>query len=123
MTMRLIRPIFSARLPLSLLLMLVALPASAQSEEEVRQLDQRCEAARQVALAPLRERMVRECERSRPRAADPRQECTVEMSTWGDNRVGPNGNVIRGMFYDLPECRQAQEAWQKWEANRPWHRQ
>ena len=112
---------------LLLALLALALPASAvaQGAEDVRglqALDARCEQARQQALAPLKEKLQKQCEQepARARSADPRQECATELSTYGNKHTTANGSVVQGLFYDLPECRQAQEAWAQWERNRPW---
>lgn len=103
------------------LAMLVILPsANAQTEDDLRSLDQKCEAARSAALAPIRQKLARECEQSRPRSSDPRQECELELSTYGNSRTGARGNVVPGLFYDLPECQAAQAAWSKWDKSRPW---
>ncbi|MDO9215977.1 MAG: hypothetical protein Q7U14_01820 [Lacisediminimonas sp.] len=99
---------------------LFATSALAISEEELRVLDQQCEQARSAALAPIREKLARECEQSRPNSPDPRKECETELSTYGNSRSGARGSVVRGMFYDLPECKQAQAAWEEWDKSRPW---
>ncbi len=95
-------------------------PAMAVTEAELRELDRRCEQARSAALAPIREKLARECEPTRPRAPDPREECKTELSTYGNSRTGAKGNVVPGLFYDLPECRAAQAAWSEWDRSRPW---
>lgn len=94
--------------------------AMAQSEADLRALDQRCEDARTKALTPIREKLARECIPTRPQSRDPKQECETEVSTYGNSRTGAHGNVVPGLFYDLPECREAQAAWQKWDQSRPW---
>lgn len=95
-------------------------PAIGMGEQELRELDRKCEEARTAALAPIRAKLARECEQSRPRSPDPRQECQVELSTYGNSRTGARGNVIPGLFYDLPECKAAQAAWAEWDKSRPW---
>ncbi len=99
---------------------LFATSALAINEEQLRVLDQQCEQARSAALAPIREKLARECEQSRPGSPDPRQECETELSTYGNSRSGAGGTVVRGLFYDLPECRRAQAAWEEWDKSRPW---
>ena len=94
--------------------------AIALSEEELRELDRKCEEARRAALAPIRAKLARECEQARPRSPDPREECEIELSTYGNSRTGAKGNVIPGLFYDLPECKAAQAAWEEWDKSRPW---
>lgn len=110
----------TALLVLSALLPLLPLPSLAQTEAELRLLDQRCEEARTRALKPIRERLARECIPTRPRSPDPKQECEIEVSTYGNSRTGARGNVVPGLFYDLPECQQAQAGWQRWDQSRPW---
>ena len=105
--------------------LLVALATSASAAfsltlEELRVLDRRCEEARAAALEPIRARLARECEQSRPQSSNPKEECAVELSTYGNNRTGARGNVIPGMFYDLPECKAAQAAWDERDRNPPW---
>jgi hypothetical protein len=43
----------------------------------------------------------------------PRDECTAELSTWG-NTQSVRGGSRTGMFYDLPECVAAFEARQRY---------
>ena len=102
------------------LLSLYSTAALAQSEADLRALDQRCEDARLRVLTPIREKLARECIPTRPRSPDPKQECETEVSTYGNSRTGAHGNVVPGLFYDLPECREAQAAWQRWDQSRPW---
>jgi hypothetical protein len=97
-----------------------ALATSDDGQEKLRLLDQKCEAARAAKLAPIRERMARNCEQERPYSANPKQECDLEMSTYGNTFTGARGAAIRGLYYDLPECRAADAAWKEWEASRPW---
>jgi hypothetical protein len=110
----------TALLALIALLSVLPLPSPAQTEPELRALDQRCEEARTRALKPIRERLARECIPTRPRSPDPKQECETEVSTYGNSRTGARGNVVPGLFYDLPECQQAQAGWQRWDQSRPW---
>jgi hypothetical protein len=79
---------------------------ASQTDEDLRrarqdELDQACEAARQVALAPRRQEIYEEC-----------------ISRYGKDEAvcrndanGYNGNRIGGapLFYDLPECEEAFE--------------
>jgi hypothetical protein len=77
---------------------------ASQPDEELRrarqvELDQACEAARQIALAPRRQEIYEEC-LSRP---DPGEAVCRNQAN------GYNGNRIRGapLYYDLPECAEA----------------
>lgn len=99
----------------SVLPALLASPAFALTEDDLRALDQKCEQARTAALTPIRETMTRECAQLRPW-----QECETELSTYGNSRTGGRGNVVPGLFYDLPECKAAQAAWEEWDRTRPW---
>ncbi len=94
--------------------------ASDLDEEKLRMMDQKCEEVRAAKLAPVRERMARECEQETRYLGNPRRDCALEMSTYGNTFSGARGAAIRGQYYDLPECVAAAEAWKKWEATRPW---
>lgn len=72
-----------------------------QAVDTVDALNARCEAARQKKLEPLREDKIRRCERS---AAQPTAGCRTFYSTYGNNSNHRNGSVVRGRFYNLPEC-------------------
>jgi len=82
----------------------------------LKALDQRCEQARAVKLAPMREQYVRDCLQDRRRS---RQDCQEEAKWYGESTSGPNRSFIRGMYYDLPECQEAARAWRAWEESRP----
>jgi hypothetical protein len=86
------------------MLLLGARAAASQSDEELRrarqaELDQACEAARQVALAPRREEIYEEC-LGRPGRDEPA--CRNEANGYNGNRIGG-----APLFYDLPECEEA----------------
>jgi hypothetical protein len=84
--------------------------------KRLKALDARCEQARQIQLAPIRERLIQECRTDRRRSL---QDCQADFSWYGESTIGPNRNVIRGLFYDLPECQQASQAWEAWEKSQP----
>lgn len=94
--------------------------ANAMDETQLRALDQKCEDARAARLAPVRERMARQCEQEKRYLGNQERDCKLEMSTYGDTFSGARGAAIRGQFYDLPECVAAAAAWKEWEASRPW---
>jgi hypothetical protein len=94
--------------------------ATDPDEEQLRQMDSRCEAARAAKLAPIREQIARKCEQERRYLGNQKRDCALEASTYGDTFSGARGAAIRGMYYDLPECVAASEGWKKWEASRPW---
>lgn len=83
-----------------------AFAAAPEAAEAYRVAQQKCEAARQQKLAPIRERKVAQCVRS----GKSRQHCATFYSTYGDNSNNANGSVVRGRFYDLPACRDAARA-------------
>lgn len=62
------------------------------------ELDRKCEDARQIALAPLKQKVFEEClEKGREESV-----CKSEADEYNGARAG------RGpMFYDLPECDEA----------------
>jgi hypothetical protein len=71
-----------------------------QREARQKQLDQRCEKARQKALTPLKEKFTRECI-DEGRDAD---YCQKRHADYG-KRTGKRPPL----FYDLPECVEAFE--------------
>ena len=87
--------------------------------ERLKVLDKRCEQARAAKLGPIRATLVKECVGDQRRSL---QDCQGEYSTHGESITGVRGNVIRGLFYDLPECKEAEQAWKAWEAKQPLHR-
>ena len=97
-----------------------AFAAADVDEEQLRQMDQKCEDARAAKLAPVREQLAHKCEQEERYLGNKKRDCALEVSTYGDTFSGPRGGAIRGMYYDLPECVAASEAWKKWEASRPW---
>lgn len=89
-------------------------------EAQLRRMDQQCEDARAAKLAPVRAELARKCEQEERYLGNKKRDCALEVSTYGDTFAGPRGAAIRGMYYDLPECVAATDAWKKWEASRPW---
>ena len=98
----------------------IAQAAADPSEEQLRQLDQKCEEARAKKLAPIRTELARQCEQEERYLGNQKRDCALEVSTYGDTFSGARGAAIRGKYYDLPECVAARNAWTKWEASRPW---
>lgn len=94
--------------------------AADPDEEQLRQMDRQCEDARAAKLAPIREALARKCEQEQRYLGNPKRDCALEASTYGNTFSGARGAAIRGQYYDLPECVAASEAWKKWEASRPW---
>lgn len=83
--------------------------AAAQSDAElkrVQELDRKCEAARAAKLAPKRQELVEQCVKEQKRS---REDCVGEFGNWGDTRGTATG-ARGGEFYDLPECKAADEA-------------
>lgn len=78
-------------------------PVSAMSLEE---LDQQCDAARERAIAPLRQAAIEECK------ASPRQDpayCERFYADYGEAGRTVTGTIRPRMFDDLPECVTAME--------------
>lgn len=75
---------------------------SVYSEEiSLKELEQRCEEAREVKIAPLRTAAIDEC------AAKPkntREYCERFYRDYGAGGVTQNGVFRPRMFIDLPEC-------------------
>jgi hypothetical protein len=98
----------------------IALAATDPTEEQLRQLDRKCEEARAAKLAPVRAELARQCEQEERYLGNQKRDCALEVSTYGDTFSGARGAAIQGKYYDLPECVAATNAWKKWEASRPW---
>lgn len=79
-------------------------------EAEVKELEARCEAAREERLKPLRDAEIAKCK------ADKRSDPGYCERFWRDLGAPvrlPNGRIQPRMFDDLPECVAAREARQK----------
>lgn len=90
-----------------------------EQQARLKALDKRCEQARQKVLRPVRENLIQKCVGTERRAL---QDCQLEFNEYGESTTGPRGNVIRGLYYDLPECAEAKRAWDAWEASQPMRR-
>lgn len=66
-------------------------------------LRQRCEAAREVMLAPLREQAIQDCV-SRPRSTRNRAQCEAFYRDFGQGGGTVGGGFRAPMFIDVPEC-------------------
>jgi len=78
--------------------------AASVSDMTLAQLDQRCEAAREAKIAPLREAEIEKCK------AQPRNDpafCERHNADFGEGGRNVNGTVRPRMFDDLPECVEA----------------
>lgn len=84
--------------------LLVGAPAWALNDNDVKKLQQKCEAARSVALEPIRARKTQTCIEQQLRAKD---HCERYYTTYGNVSPRPGGGAAQGYFYDLPEC----QAW------------
>lgn len=69
------------------------------------ELEARCEAARELKLAPLRQEKIDECKAQGNDAAS----CERRYADYG-NASRQGGRYIERMFNDLPECAAAREA-------------
>ncbi len=103
---------------------LLCLPAWADDRQEkidlLNALNRQCEQARAAKLAPIREQLVQDCVKD-PRAS--MQDCRGLYSHHGEPNINRmRGSFIQGLFYDLPECQNAEKAWRAWEASQPWRR-
>jgi hypothetical protein len=108
--------------PAFLAALAVATPARANDEKlkHAQAMDKACESARAELLAPLRERMAKECVQERRDLPNAEQACSAWYSTYGNNSANAAGAVRRGMFYNLPACVAAEQAWQDWKSAQPW---
>jgi hypothetical protein len=66
---------------------------------------QRCEAAREAMIAPLREQAIRDCV-SRPRSTQTRAQCEAFYRDFGQGGGTVGGGFRAPMFIDLPECQE-----------------
>ncbi len=82
----------------------------AADEASVRALEQKCEAAREAKLKPLREAEIARCKAEKRNDA---AECERFWSDYGNAVRMPNGTMQPRMFHDLPECLAADEARRK----------
>lgn len=90
-------------------------PAAARpTMAQVHALDRRCEAARAAKLKPIRARKVRQC----VAGGRSRSHCATFYSTYGNNSRMVHGGLVRGSFYDLPQCVAARTALQQVQAAR-----
>ena len=90
----------TAAIGLGLALVSGGVPASGPSLEQLRQ---RCEAAREVQISPLREQAIRDCV-SRPRSTRTRAQCEEFYKDFGQGGGTVGGGFRAPMFIDLPEC-------------------
>ena len=73
-------------------------------DASLEQLRQRCEAAREARLAPLRQQAIEECV-SRPRSTRTRAQCEAFYRDFGQGGGTVGGGFRAPMFIDVPECR------------------
>jgi len=72
-------------------------------DASLEELRQRCEAAREVKLAPLREQAIEDCV-SRPRSTRTRAQCEEFYRDFGQGGGTVGGGFRAPMFIDVPEC-------------------
>lgn len=75
--------------------------AQAIEDMSMDELNQRCDAAREEKIAPLREQTIEEC-KQQPRN-DPAW-CERFYADFGEGGRTKNGSIRPRMFDDLPEC-------------------
>jgi hypothetical protein len=79
------------------------------SKEAMKKLVDRCEAAREARLAPLREKQIQDCMASAREQRIRPEDCREYFRDFGDARNTGHGVVPR-MFHNIPECSEAEEA-------------
>ena len=90
---------------------LLAVANLAQADEaKVQALEQKCDAAREVKLKPLRDAEIARCKSEKNKEAG---YCERYWSDYGNAKRNPNGTMQPRMFGDLPECVAAEEARRK----------
>jgi len=95
----------SRLLSATLLFLLLATGVALGSEPSLEQLRQRCEAAREVKLAPLREQAIQDCV-SRPRSTRNRAQCEEFYRDFGQGGGTVGGGFRAPMFIEVPECQE-----------------
>ena len=85
--------------------LLLASGAALGGEASLEELRQRCEAAREVKLAPLREQAIEDCV-SRPRSTRTRAQCEEFYRDFGQGGGTVGGGFRAPMFIDVPECQE-----------------
>jgi len=89
----------------TLLSLFLASGVALGGEASLEQLRQRCEAAREVKLAPLREQAIQDCV-SRPRSTRTRAQCEEFYRDFGQGGGTVGGGFRAPMFIDVPECQE-----------------
>lgn len=87
-----------------------AAPQAIYGQASVEEMRQRCEAAREIKIAPLREAAIADCVLRR-RSNRTREDCERIYSGFGEVGATVSGGVRPRMFNDLPECIEYHEAW------------
>ena len=77
---------------------LAAGPSMLRADASLDELRQRCQAARESKIAPLREKAIQEC-MSTQRSSRTREDCERLNEGFGEG-----AGSRPGMFIDLPEC-------------------
>lgn len=84
---------------------IVASGAALGGDASLEELRQRCEAAREAKLAPLREQAIEDCV-SRPRSTRTRAQCEERYRDFGQGGGTVGGGFRAPMFIDVPECQE-----------------
>jgi len=84
--------------------------AAGMTEQQVQAMEQKCEAAREAKLKPLRDAEIARCKSER--GTDP-DYCERYFRNYGDSMRSANGTMTPRMFHDLPECVAALKARQE----------
>ena len=83
-----------------------------QSDKAIRlekqaELDRKCEAAREVKLAPMRKQIYAECMQKTGRSTATQDDCKREAADYNANRVSAHRVRSTPLYYDLAECVEA----------------
>ncbi len=85
-----------------------------QKKHTIAEYDQRCEDAPEELIAPLRQEAILACMKMKhSMTSRTRDFCEVIIEDFGDVGMNSRGFYILRMFYNLPECLEAYEAWDK----------
>jgi len=104
--------------PYLLTLLVLAANSPAFCEEaSLEEMKQRCQQAREIKIAPLREAAIEECVSSR-RSSRTHEDCERIHRAFGEGGGTATGGFRSRMFNDLPECVEYFEAQHRQETDR-----
>ena len=79
--------------------------------QRAKELDAKCQKAREEKIKEERKRKVEECVKTEPQKG--RAECERFWADWGWGNALPGSGRLPSLFEQIPECVAAFEAWEK----------